>query len=235
MNNFPSATLIRPSRVSIAVLLALGLVACGKSDRIPTTAERLSNVSQKQESEKDFYVPRKQHSYLDQMKDLKDASGKPVAAPVAATPTAADRSAAAPASTPAPTPVASAPAAASTPVATAPAPAPQPAAASSPPPTVVASAAPTARPAAPAPTTSVTVLQRESPDFPREASRAGVETGTVRARITISAAGEATNVAIINANPPRVFDRAVQNALAKWKFNTGAEGRTYDTEINFSR
>jgi TonB family protein len=214
----------------LPVAAVLALTACNKTERVPTTAERLANVQQKQETEKDFYVPRKQHSYLDQMKDLKDVAAAPKAAPAA--PAAPERSAAA---TPAPAaPVAAPPVV--QPVTQAPAPVvQQPAVPPAPPPVQVASAAPTARPAAPAPTTSVTVLQRESPEFPREASRAGIDSGTIRARISINAAGDAINVSILQANPPRVFDRSVQNALSKWKFNPGADGRTYDTEVAFSR
>ncbi len=215
-----------------AIAVAFIAVACGKSEKIPTTSERLASVQQQQETDKNFHVPRKSFSYLDDMKNLKDASGKPVAAPAGNPAAPADRAAApAPASAPAIT----APAPQPAPVQPAPAPVQQPVSQPAPPPVQVAAAQPTARPAAPAPSTAVTVLQRESPDFPREASRAGVDSGTVRARITINAAGEATNVSILSANPPRIFDRAVQNALSRWKFNPGAEGRTYDTEVAFSR
>jgi protein TonB len=231
MNNY----LCSIPRAALLAAAAFTLAACNKSERIPTTAERLANVQQKQETEKDFYVPRKQHSYLDQMKDLRDASSAPKAAPQA--PTTAPVPAPAPA--PAPAPVAAAPAVQTpAPAVTQPAPTPppQPApAAAAPASNVVAAAQPTARPAAPAPTTTVTVLQRESPEFPREASRAGVDSGVVRARISINANGDATNVAILQSNPPRIFDRAVLNALQKWKFNAGADGRTYDTEVTFSR
>lgn len=219
-------------RNTVAALVATTLAAaCGKSERIPTTAERLASVQQQQETDKNFAEPRKsrQYSYLDDMKNLKDASGKPIAAPVAATPAQADRTAATSA------PALTAPAPQAAPVQAAPAPAQQPVAQPAPPPVQVAAAQPAARPAAPAPSAAVTVLQRESPEFPREATRAGVDSGSVRARISINSAGEATNVSIVNANPPRVFDRAVQAALLRWKFNPGADGRTYDTEVSFSR
>ena len=77
------------------------------------------------------------------------------------------------------------------------------------------------------------MISREQPEFPREALRAGVENGTVRARLTISASGEVTSVAILKAEPSRVFDRSVQQALSRWKFNAGADGRTFDTEVGF--
>jgi len=104
-----------------------------------------------------------------------------------------------------------------------------------PPANVVASAAPTARPVPPKESvaTSVTVLTREQPDFPRDAVRAGIELGNVRARVVINAAGGVSSVVILEARPLRVFDRSVIQALQKWKFNPGTDGRTYETEISF--
>ena len=108
--------------------------------------------------------------------------------------------------------------------------------AATPAPVVVASAAPTSRPAPSQDATPiVSVVAREQPEFPRDAARQGVESGAVRARLTINASGDVTNVAIVQARPLRVFDRAVTNALSRWKFNPGAENRTYDTEVSFSR
>ena len=99
---------------------------------------------------------------------------------------------------------------------------------------VVASVAPTARPVPPKEVASVvTVISREQPDFPRDAIRAGIESGSVRARVIINAAGSASSVVIIEARPTRVFDRSVTQALLRWKFNPGADGRTYETEIIF--
>ena len=42
-----------------------------------------------------------------------------------------------------------------------------------------------------------------------------------------------TTVVILEARPTRVFDRAVTQALPRWKFNPGADGRSYEAEINF--
>ena len=209
--------------------MALALTACGKSDRIPTTAERLSSVQQKQETQPDFYVPRKTVDYMADLKSLKDAPAKTEPVPVSkAEPAKAVESRPAPQETK----VAAAPAPAPAPVSQ---PVTPPPTAAAPPPNVVASAAPTARPAAPRQDAVpiVSVVSREQPAFPREALRSGVENGTVRARMTINAAGEVTNVAILQAQPARVFDRSVQQALGRWKFNPGTDGRTFDTEIGF--
>ena len=65
--------------------------------------------------------------------------------------------------------------------------------------------------------------------------RNGVDTGRVVARMTIDAAGRVTNVDIVEAQPRRIFDRAVRNALSQWKFNEGAPGRTVESEVDFRR
>jgi TonB family protein len=244
------------------VAIVASLTACQKSDSGPTTAERLKSAEQRQQSVPDFYVPRKTVDYMSDLKAIKettppveppkkDAAAKDAAAKEAGlktlpadAKTAAAKSASTstpvPASTPGPTltpagalgaaPIAVTPPPASTP----PPKAAEPAAA--PPPVVVASAAPTSRPTPSQDATpNVSVVAREQPEFPRDAARQGVESGAVRARLTINAAGDVTNVAIVQARPLRVFDRAVTNALSRWKFNPGAEGRTYETEVSFSR
>ena len=208
-------------------LVAIGvLYGCGKGDKIPTTAERLSSVQQKQETQPDFYVPRKTVDYMTDLKSLKDAPAKPDPAAARAEPIRSTETK--PASQETKT------AAAPAPVQTAPQPAvlPPPAVAA-PPANVVASSAPTARPAPRQEAAALIVIAREQPAFPRDALRAGVESGIVRARMTINAAGEVTNVAILQAQPTRVFDRSVQQALGHWKFNAGTDGRTFDTEVAF--
>jgi protein TonB len=134
-----------------------------------------------------------------------------------ATPTAAAK----------PTPVAAAPA----PVA---APAPTPVAAPTPTPTPtptqVASAAPAAKPAG-APNTKP--IFREQPQFPSEAARQGVDSGTVKARISVDPSGHVTKVDIVDARPRRVFDRAVVSALMKWRYEPAAAPFSVETEIDF--
>jgi periplasmic protein TonB len=211
----------------LCLSLALLVTACGKSERELTTEERLKAVATKQESQPDFFVPRKSVDYTADLKNLREA---PRADPNRAEPTPAPKAepvraapvAAAPAPTPAPiaaapapTPVVPAPVA-QAPIAQAPAPAP----------------APAARPSG---DTNVVVVNREQPNFPREAVRQGVENGTVRARISINANGDPTGVTIVSSRPGRVFDREVQQTLSRWKFNPGADGRSFETEINFQR
>ena len=218
-------------RSHLLFLLALVpvLTACQKAETVPTTAERLKYVEQKQQTQPDYYVPRKVVDYMSDLKSIKDNTARPVAPD---TPTPAPAAVAKPidvkttvAETKVAVPIVATPVAAPAqvaPVAAAPAA------------SVVASAAPTARPLPPKDVAStVTVISREQPDFPRDAVRGGIESGSVRARVVINAAGGVASVVILEAKPARVFDRSVTQALQRWKFNPGTEGRTYETEINF--
>ena len=69
---------------------------------------------------------------------------------------------------------------------------------------------------------------------PREAIRAQVQKGRVSAILTIDEKGNVTDVRIVSASPPRVFDRVVRDTLIDWK--CGAEGAKYQAsvEINFT-
>ncbi|MDX2217827.1 MAG: energy transducer TonB [Burkholderiales bacterium] len=81
----------------------------------------------------------------------------------------------------------------------------------------------------------VTPVTREPVEFPREAVKAGVDKGEVKVKVTIDATGNVTDVQIIEAKPPRVFDRAVRSSMAKWKFNAGDANRSYETVVEFKR
>jgi protein TonB len=81
----------------------------------------------------------------------------------------------------------------------------------------------------------VQVVNRVDPEFPREATQAGADKGRVKARMTISGAGEVTRVEIVEANPRRLFDRAVVKTLTQWKFNNGNDGRQYEIDVDFHR
>ena len=230
MTSYNAVSYAIPHRPHLLVVLTLVTIlsACQKAETVPTTAERLKYVEQKQQTEPDYYVPRKAVDYMSDLKSLKENA--PKAAPVPPPPPAAVAAKAAD------TKPAVADARPVAPVVVTPVPAPVQAvpAATAPATNVVASAAPTARPVpAKDVASAVTVLSREQPDFPREAVRAGVESGSVRARVVINAAGGVSSVVILEARPARVFDRSVSQALQRWKFNPGAEGRTYETEVNF--
>lgn len=222
-------------QLSIALMLLTTsmLTACKKPEPPPTTADRLKYVEKGQETQPDFHLPRKLGvDYTKDLKAMKDVIGKPAApsaagtqaasAPAESKPAVAETKAvAAPAPAPTPSPVVAPAAAVATPPAAAP-------------PTVVAGAPPVARPTpARELPPALTVLVREPPAFPREAARDGITSGNVRARMLINAEGNVTSVVIVEAVPPRVFDRAVNQALSRWKFNAGTDGRTYETNVEF--
>ncbi len=79
------------------------------------------------------------------------------------------------------------------------------------------------------------VMSKVEPEFPHEAMRAGADKGSVRARVTLDGSGEVTRVEILEAVPRRLFDRAVIRTLSQWKFNSGADGRLVEVDVNFHR
>jgi len=81
----------------------------------------------------------------------------------------------------------------------------------------------------------LTPVSRVDPEFPREAISAGADVGKVKAKMTIDASGEVTRVEIIEANPRRLFDRAVVKTLSQWKFTPGSDGRSMEIDVNFRR
>jgi protein TonB len=79
------------------------------------------------------------------------------------------------------------------------------------------------------------LVTKVDPEFPREAVLAGVEKGVVKVRMTVDGSGEVTRVEVLDAQPRRVFDRAVVKTLSQWRFNAGAAGRLVEIDVNFSR
>jgi protein TonB len=79
------------------------------------------------------------------------------------------------------------------------------------------------------------LVSKVDPEFPREAVQAGADKGLVKARMTVDQSGEVVRVEILEAQPRRVFDRAVVKTLSQWKFNPGANGRTVEIDVNFTR
>ena len=79
------------------------------------------------------------------------------------------------------------------------------------------------------------IVSRSDLEFPREAVQAGADKGRVKARLTIDRAGEVTRVEIVEANPRRIFDRAVTKSLSQWRFNPGSGERHYEIDVDFKR
>jgi protein TonB len=72
------------------------------------------------------------------------------------------------------------------------------------------------------------------PVFPRQAIKDGVQKGTVIAHMLVRPDGSVSEVRIISAVPPRVFDREVVRALSQWRFTPEAVGFIGEVEIDFS-
>ena len=79
------------------------------------------------------------------------------------------------------------------------------------------------------------IVTKVDPEFPREAVQAGADRGLVKARMTVDGTGEVVRVEILEAQPRRVFDRAVIKTLSQWRFNAGSTGRTVEIDVNFNR
>jgi protein TonB len=73
------------------------------------------------------------------------------------------------------------------------------------------------------------------PEFPAEAVTAGITEGRVRAQLEIDREGNVRTVRIMEAQPMRVFDRAVSDTLMRWKFARGPDDRRFEAEIEFRR
>jgi len=65
--------------------------------------------------------------------------------------------------------------------------------------------------------TDVMPLVRIEPQYPSRALSRGIE-GWVLLEFTISAAGTVTDVVIVDADPPGIFNRAAKRAVSRWKY-----------------
>lgn len=99
-------------------------------------------------------------------------------------------------------------------------------------PPVVAPPPPPAPPK-PAVRKGIVPISRVSPEYPREARRKNIDSGRVIARLNIDEKGNVTDVKIMEANPARVFDRAVIDALSQWKFQADGEKYVGEIEVEF--
>jgi periplasmic protein TonB len=89
--------------------------------------------------------------------------------------------------------------------------------------------------AAVAASNDATLVAKVDPEFPREAIQAGADKGKVKARMTLDGRGEVLRVEILDANPRRLFDRAVVKTLSQWKFSNGNDGRMVEIDVDFHR
>lgn len=76
------------------------------------------------------------------------------------------------------------------------------------------------------------VIKKVPPEFPAEAAKKGISAGSVKAKVFIEPDGKVSEVEIVEAEPKRVFDRAVKAALMEWKFEAG-EKTTHEIKLVF--
>lgn len=78
------------------------------------------------------------------------------------------------------------------------------------------------------------VIKKVPPEFPREAAQQSISSGTVKAKMSIELDGKVSAVEILEAQPRRVFDKAVTRALMDWRFEPSAEKQTHEVKLVFS-
>lgn len=75
-------------------------------------------------------------------------------------------------------------------------------------------------------------LSTPAPRFPPEALRAG-QSGEVQVEFTVEVDGSVSNVRVVSAKPPRVFDREAINAVKRWRFQPLDAPQTTRRTIGF--
>jgi protein TonB len=78
------------------------------------------------------------------------------------------------------------------------------------------------------------VMKKVPPEFPAAATKKNIKSGSVKARMNIGPDGKVIDVQILEAEPPKVFDRAVTEALMEWRFEGNGEKQTHEVKLVFS-
>lgn len=79
----------------------------------------------------------------------------------------------------------------------------------------------------------VKVLKKVPPEYPSEAIKKNIASGSVRAKLNIAGDGKVANVEVVEAEPKRVFDRAAVEALSQWKFEGTGAAQTHEVKLVF--
>lgn len=70
-----------------------------------------------------------------------------------------------------------------------------------------------------------TPLKTDPPNYPAEAARRGTE-GFVEVEFVVGADGKVSGINVLNAEPPRLFEREALAAVRRWTFNPATENGT---------
>lgn len=126
------------------------------------------------------------------------------------------------------------------PTAVAPPPTPEAPPPSNPEPVATAPANPPPRPQAtapsrpaPAPAGELVAVNSPQPVFPQEARRSGTS-GQVTVSFTVNTDGSVSNLDIISARPRGVFERPVQNAVRKWRYQPISSAQNVTRTFDFA-
>ena len=76
------------------------------------------------------------------------------------------------------------------------------------------------------------VIKKVAPSYPRSAQRRNIE-GTVTLSYAVNADGRVTDVQVVTADTPGVFDKAAITALEKWRYEAGTPATALQTKITF--
>ncbi len=77
------------------------------------------------------------------------------------------------------------------------------------------------------------IVKKVPPEFPREAAQKGISNGSVKAEVAIDPDGKVSKVTVLEAEPKRVFDKAVTAALMEWKYEGSGEKQTAEVKLVF--
>jgi len=77
------------------------------------------------------------------------------------------------------------------------------------------------------------IVKKVPPEFPAEAARQSISAGSVRAKMNIDPDGKVSGVEILEAEPRKVFDKAVTRALMDWRFEPSGEKQTHEVKLVF--
>lgn len=95
-----------------------------------------------------------------------------------------------------------------------------------------AAAAPPPAPAAPRVSNELRPISTPAPQYPRQAARLR-RAGSVEVEFTVGTDGTVTSSRVVNASPPRLFDREALQAIDRWRFQPISSPVTSRRTFNF--
>ncbi len=95
-----------------------------------------------------------------------------------------------------------------------------------------AAATPPPAPAAPRVSNELRPISTPAPQYPRQAARLR-RAGSVEVEFTVGTDGTVTSSRVVNASPPRIFDREALQAIDRWRFQPISSPVTSRRTFNF--